>query len=755
MAKTLTKLSVGIGGDFSGLSKAFSGAASAASGFGSKIAGIGSGLVKFTGIGAAITAGVGLIGGSIGGITAVKEAFEGMDVNAKLSDRLGIATEKLVGLQHAANLAGISSEDVTVAFEHMFKSLGKAGDDGEKSADAINAMGLSVDALTKMKPDEAFAVISDKIAGIKNPTERATAAIAIFGKGAQSLLPLLMSGSQGIAAAQKEAEKLGLTYSRIDAKKIEDANDAITRLKAVGTGIAQNIAVGLAPLVTGIATKITGITVAMLPLLKGAWDQVYNYVAPVVMGIYDFVAANWTKMVDATVAAGVGIWNTISGTFSAISQIASAVWNAVSAVWSWGTELITGQSADAADGATGSFENILSGVQAFAEGLTTGINIAAYSLNHLQDVADIAGEGIIYGLVKLGNQAEYVFTTAIPYGIRYAIASMQDFSTGTMTTLNNVAANIGAFVLAIPGLLTGALTLDDVKATFTPLSAGFESEVDKLGKLAERIPGELEKALGEDLDAKTTAFGKGLNEYLDEQDKKAGNISEKIKNALREGWKGLGDPAGGATSPIITPKLDPSTLTLGIQPEIKSAKLIKFGSAQQRLASAELSQSLHAAADAGLQAPPAATGIKAPSFATTAPRPSLGFNVNVGSGDKDGANNSPAKLAEMMGGMLGPNDGISDLSAFAAAPTWKAAPRAGRPAHAPAVAVATTDVEAPDPVRQPRPVAIAVPLPAHAGPSSTASASGSQEPSMAALEVLKIISRYIIKWDTNPPVGTV
>ncbi len=83
------------------------------------------------------------------------------------------------------------------------------------------------------------------LCSIHNPTERATAAIELFGKSGQSLLPLLMQGSEGIAAAQREAEKLGLSFSRIDAHQVEQANEAIVRLKAVFTGIGNQLAIQL------------------------------------------------------------------------------------------------------------------------------------------------------------------------------------------------------------------------------------------------------------------------------------------------------------------------------------------------------------------------------------------------------------------------------------------------------------------------------------------------------------------------------
>src|SRR5207247_2365101 len=101
--------------------------------------------------------------------------------------------------------------------------------------------------------------IADKISKIENPAERATAAMQIFGKSGQQLLPLMMSGAEGLAAAQKEAEKLGLTYNRVDAAKVEAANDSMTRMKAVVTGVGNQLAIQLAPFIDAAATKLTAL----------------------------------------------------------------------------------------------------------------------------------------------------------------------------------------------------------------------------------------------------------------------------------------------------------------------------------------------------------------------------------------------------------------------------------------------------------------------------------------------------------------
>jgi hypothetical protein len=180
-----------------------------------------------------------------------------IDANAKLADRFGITTESLAGLQHASGLAGVSSEELTGGMEKMLKTLGEAAGGSKEAREALSGLGLSYQDLMNQSPDQTFSQIADKISAIENPILRAKAAVDIFGKSGQSLLPLLTSGSAGIAAASEQAEKLGLALSRADSAKVEGANDALETMWKILQGIGNGIAVELAPFLEVIATKIT------------------------------------------------------------------------------------------------------------------------------------------------------------------------------------------------------------------------------------------------------------------------------------------------------------------------------------------------------------------------------------------------------------------------------------------------------------------------------------------------------------------
>lgn len=183
----------------------------------------------------------------------VKSSAETIDNVSKLADRLGTTTENFQGLAHAANLSGVSQESLAGAMGKFQKLMGEGN---PKAISTLEAMGLSAEALKNSDPVDAIKQIADGLNQIPNSADRAAATTALFGKSGQELGNLLMSGSQGIAAAQAEAEKLGLTFDRVDGAKVEAALDNFTRVEGLMTGVGQSIAVEVAPYLTAITDQI-------------------------------------------------------------------------------------------------------------------------------------------------------------------------------------------------------------------------------------------------------------------------------------------------------------------------------------------------------------------------------------------------------------------------------------------------------------------------------------------------------------------
>lgn len=215
----------------------------------------------------------------------VSSQMDIIDATGKTADRLGISTESLIAYRHAAGLAGVGNDEFDATLEKMTRNIGLAAQSAGAQRDAIEALGLSAEDLARMKPDQALAVIADRFKEIKNPAERAALVTDIFGRSGVKLQNTLFGGSEALRAAREEADKLGISYSRVDAAKVEQANDAWARAKAVVTGVGQQVAIGLSPYLTAATNQFLEIATAgggIGPKVGGAIEWVATGIAHVV-----------------------------------------------------------------------------------------------------------------------------------------------------------------------------------------------------------------------------------------------------------------------------------------------------------------------------------------------------------------------------------------------------------------------------------------------------------------------------------------
>jgi len=196
-----------------------------------------------------------------GGIAALtRSGLQSVDRLAKMSDTVGIATEKLQALHEAGKLGGVGIEDVNKALIRMQRSVVDATDGLSTQVRALDKLGLSADELRNMSPDEQFKAIADAFKGLKNVSDRTNIAAAIFGRQGPQLIPLLQQGAEALNQIENEIDAVGISLSRVDAAKVEMANDAWTRAKRLIEAAKNQLAIGFAPALQIIAEKIMGAT---------------------------------------------------------------------------------------------------------------------------------------------------------------------------------------------------------------------------------------------------------------------------------------------------------------------------------------------------------------------------------------------------------------------------------------------------------------------------------------------------------------
>lgn len=196
-------------------------------------------------------------GAAAAGATAAltKASMNNIDALAKTADKIGITTEALGGLQHAAELTGVSGDTMNMALQRMTRRVSEAANGTGEAVKALDELGINAAELEKLPLDTQMGIVADAMGKVGSQSDKVRLAMKLFDSEGVALVNTLADGSEGLNAMAKEAELLGLSISRVDAAQVEAANDAVTRAKGVFEGVGNQIAVTLSPLVAELATN--------------------------------------------------------------------------------------------------------------------------------------------------------------------------------------------------------------------------------------------------------------------------------------------------------------------------------------------------------------------------------------------------------------------------------------------------------------------------------------------------------------------
>ena len=191
--------------------------------------------------------------GAAAAAALTKASMANIDEMAKIADRIGMTTESLAGLQHAASLAGVENKTLEKSLQNLTIGISNAADGTGLAKDALLELGLNAKALEQLPVDQQMNAVADAMQGVKNQTDKVRIAYELFGARGVKVLNMLGDGSAGLSEMAKEAEHLGISISRVDAAQIEQANDAVTRASGVFTGLGNQLATAFSPLITKVA----------------------------------------------------------------------------------------------------------------------------------------------------------------------------------------------------------------------------------------------------------------------------------------------------------------------------------------------------------------------------------------------------------------------------------------------------------------------------------------------------------------------
>ena len=186
-----------------------------------------------------------------------------------LSLKTGVSVKALAGLKYAAEQNGASLGTIEMAIKRVASAMSDAESETSESAKAFTKLGISVEDLKGLNPEQQFLKIAGAVAQIPDPMTRSAIAVDLFGRSGTDMLPMLAEGEAGL----KKMMSAGVKFSGWTAEgaKLADAlGDSFDTLKTAMGGVFNAIGASLAPALTSLAKTLTNITGSIL-----VWTQAH------------------------------------------------------------------------------------------------------------------------------------------------------------------------------------------------------------------------------------------------------------------------------------------------------------------------------------------------------------------------------------------------------------------------------------------------------------------------------------------------
>ncbi|HBV1009598.1 TPA: phage tail tape measure protein, partial [Klebsiella pneumoniae] len=245
------------------------------------------------GIGAAAIAAGLAVGAS--GFQLLKSTSRQIAETDRWAKSLQLSTQELLAWQFAAEKAGVSGDQMADIFKDIGDKIGDAvlNKSGE-AVDALNALGLSAEKLSRVSPDKQLLAIGESLGKISTNAEKTTI-LESLGNDLSKLLPLFVNNNQKLKQFIDLAKDYGVAPDPSSIDDLVKVNQLFEDMEAQVAGLKIEIAAGLAK-------------VDLTPL-QGSLDKLHDVLTDplVLQGISDLVSevaqlAGW--LVKAAAGAG-------------------------------------------------------------------------------------------------------------------------------------------------------------------------------------------------------------------------------------------------------------------------------------------------------------------------------------------------------------------------------------------------------------------------------------------------------------------
>jgi len=156
----------------------------------------------------------------------------------KGAQRAGTTVAAYTALAHAANMADLEGQQLTVAMKGLSQSIAEASRGSGEGAKLFTGLGVSATTASgQVRPTvDVLLELADVFSKMPDGALKADAAVRLFGQSGLNMIPFLNQGKAGISELMREAQRLGVVMSKDTALAASKFNDEIKKLEASAQG---------------------------------------------------------------------------------------------------------------------------------------------------------------------------------------------------------------------------------------------------------------------------------------------------------------------------------------------------------------------------------------------------------------------------------------------------------------------------------------------------------------------------------------
>ena len=195
------------------------------------------------------------------------------DSAAEAAGTLGTDANFLLSVRYAASQVGASAEMADKALSEMNIRLVDAGEDGNKTGEALSELGLDIGKLQKLDTASQFATISQAFSKYSGSVNKAKIATDIFGKSGRKIPNLLNLGKEGLQGYAQAAKDAGYLLSDSDMLMGDAFDEAMGQFNLALEGSRNIIGRELLPILTELMTSLGSFIRENAPNIKAVAQE--------------------------------------------------------------------------------------------------------------------------------------------------------------------------------------------------------------------------------------------------------------------------------------------------------------------------------------------------------------------------------------------------------------------------------------------------------------------------------------------------